>query len=84
MLIPGDYETLAYFYGPISVLLVLNVIYLGLTYWKLWNEYQESNGSNLKSLKFKCLLYFKLFLVMGITWIFEIIAFFTAPDHEAW
>ncbi|XP_033229424.1 probable G-protein coupled receptor Mth-like 1 isoform X2 [Belonocnema kinseyi] len=80
----GDFETMAYFYGPISILLTINVVYLSLTCWRLWHEYQESSGNKIKLMRKKCLLYVKLILVMGVTWIFEIIAFFTEPHHEAW
>lgn len=68
-------QTWAYFYGPIAVLLTLNVIYLGLTSWRLWHQYRDYTGSKLRVLRFKCLLYIKLVLVMGITWIFELISF---------
>ena len=75
----GHSETWAFFYGPIACLLALNVLYLGLTCWRLWYEYRGYNGNGLRSLRFNCLLYVKLFLVMGITWIFEIISFAVSP-----
>lgn len=71
----GVMQMWVYFYGPIAILLTLNVIYLGLTSWRLWHQYREYSGSKLRVLRFKCLLYFKLILVMGITWIFEVISF---------
>ncbi|KAL0122294.1 hypothetical protein PUN28_007200 [Cardiocondyla obscurior] len=71
----GAIETWVYFYGPIAVLLTLNMIYLGMTSWRLWHQYRDYTGSKLRVLRFKCLLYIKLVLVMGITWIFELISF---------
>ncbi|XP_014471004.1 PREDICTED: G-protein coupled receptor Mth2-like isoform X2 [Dinoponera quadriceps] len=71
----GARQTWAYFYGPVAILLTLNIIYLGLTSWRLWHQYRDYTGSKLRVLRFKCLLYIKLVLVMGITWIFEVISF---------
>jgi len=71
----GTAQTWAYFYGPVTILLTLNMIYLSLTSWRLWHQYRDYTGSKLRVLRFKCLLYIKLVLVMGITWIFEIISF---------
>ncbi|XP_020278460.1 G-protein coupled receptor Mth2-like [Pseudomyrmex gracilis] len=71
----GRLQTWVYFYGPVAVLLTLNIIYLGLTSWRLWHQYRDYTGSKLRVLRFKCLLYIKLVLVMGITWIFELLSF---------
>ncbi|CAL7950005.1 unnamed protein product [Xylocopa violacea] len=80
----GPVETWAYFYGPIAILLTLNTIYLGLTSWRLWHEYRDCNGSNLRALRFKCLLYVKLIFVMGITWIFEVLSFADPTKNDLW
>lgn len=71
----GAAQTWAYFYGPVGILLTLNMIYLGLTSWRLWHRYRDYTGSKLRVLRFKCMLYIKLVLVMGITWIFELMSF---------
>lgn len=80
----GPLEMWAYFYGPIAVLLTLNVIYLGLTSWRLWHQYREYSGSKLRVLRFKCLLYVKLILVMGVTWIFEVLSFADGSRNNFW
>ncbi|KAK2580208.1 hypothetical protein KPH14_012468 [Odynerus spinipes] len=80
----GTSEIWAFFYGPIAFLLALNIIYLGLTSWRLWHEYREFNGNKLRALRFKCLLYVKLMLVMGITWVFEILSFAAGAQHWYW
>ncbi|XP_043273228.1 G-protein coupled receptor Mth2-like isoform X2 [Venturia canescens] len=79
----GTTETWAFFYGPISSLLILNLIYLGLTCWRLWYDYRSYNGSGLRALRFNCLLYVKLILVMGITWIFEVISFASSLNGDS-
>ena len=75
----GAKEAWAFFYGPMSVLLVLNIIYLSLTCWKLWFEYRSINGNKLKVFRCKFILYLKLMLIMGITWIFEVLSFAFSP-----
>lgn len=80
----GPVQTWAYFYGPIAILLVLNIIYLGLTSWRLWHQYRDYSGSRLRALRFKCLLYIKLIFVMGITWIFELLSFADTTRNICW
>ncbi|KAK9309413.1 hypothetical protein QLX08_000900 [Tetragonisca angustula] len=80
----GHDQTWAYFYGPIAILLALNVIYLGLTGWRLWHQYRDYNGSKLRALRFKCLLYVKLIFVMGVTWIFEVLSYADHTKHDFW
>ncbi|XP_071868507.1 probable G-protein coupled receptor Mth-like 1 isoform X1 [Bombus fervidus] len=80
----GHEQTWAYFYGPISILLTLNVIYLGLTGWRLWHQYRDYSGSKLRVLRFKCLLYVKLILFMGVTWIFEVLSYADHSKQDFW
>lgn len=80
----GSIQMWAYFYGPIAILLTLNVIYLGLTSWRLWHQYRDYSGSKLRALRFKCLLYVKLIVVMGITWIFEVLSFADGSKNDFW
>ncbi|XP_073994351.1 probable G-protein coupled receptor Mth-like 3 isoform X2 [Rhodnius prolixus] len=69
----GKSETWAFFYGPIGILLCFNIVFFALTVMRLWKDYKDSNpGSRIQVLRFKCLLYLKVFLTMGISWIFEI------------
>lgn len=80
----GTEEVWVFFYGPIAILLTLNVIYLGLTSWRLWHECRKYNGNKLRALRFKCLLYTKLVLVMGVTWIFEILSYAISSTGWFW
>ncbi|XP_076667143.1 putative G-protein coupled receptor Mth-like 1 [Andrena cerasifolii] len=80
----GSKQMWAYFYGPISILLTLNIVYLGLTSWRLWHQYRDYSGSKLRALRFKCLLYVKLILVMGVTWIFEVLSYADGSKNYFW
>ncbi|CAK9822322.1 G-protein coupled receptor Mth2 [Anthophora retusa] len=83
----GPKQMWVYFYGPIAILLTLNIIYLGLTGWRLWHQYHDNNklrGNKLRALRFKCLLYVKLIFVMGITWIFEVLSFADLSRNDFW
>ncbi|XP_060536474.1 G-protein coupled receptor Mth2-like [Cylas formicarius] len=63
-------ETFIYFYGPISVLIVLNMIYFVWTVVVLWKAIDNRNS---KALKYRLKLCLKLSVIMGLTWIFEMI-----------
>ncbi|XP_076656948.1 putative G-protein coupled receptor Mth-like 1 [Halictus rubicundus] len=80
----GSDQMWAYFYGPIGILLTLNMIYLGLAGWRLWHQYCDLNGNKLRVLRFKCMLYIKLILVMGLTWIFEVVSYAEGSKDSAW
>lgn len=74
----------AYFYGPILFLLILNVIFFCWTIKALWKDCRtvQNCSSKVKSLKYKCLLYVKLFFIMGLSWIFEVLSFaFDDREH---
>ncbi|KAJ8670443.1 hypothetical protein QAD02_001702 [Eretmocerus hayati] len=85
----GDTATWVYFYGPVAALLTLNLIYLGLTSWKLWMDFRDHDSCKMKVLRFKCLMYLKLAVIMGFTWIFEILSALTKgpvspEEQEQW
>ncbi|XP_076165566.1 putative G-protein coupled receptor Mth-like 1 isoform X2 [Ptiloglossa arizonensis] len=80
----GPTQLWAYFYGPIAILLSLNIIYLGLTGWRLWHQYRDYSGNKLRALRFKCMLYIKLIFVMGITWIFEVLSYAEDSKNNFW
>ncbi|KAK6639018.1 hypothetical protein RUM43_007288 [Polyplax serrata] len=74
----GKVESWNYFHGPVSALLIINLIMFIQSCWTLWKISRDSSASTFRSLKFKCLMYLKLFLLMGITWIFEMISYATS------
>lgn len=80
----GHKEEWAYLYGPMAVLLFLNTVYFIWTAWRLWKDCQGHSVPRLRSLRFKCLLYLKLFLVMGIPWIFEVISVIIDESTGFW
>lgn len=64
------------------ILLSINLIYLGLTSWKLWLEYRELDCCKINVLRFKCLMYVKLAVMMGFTWIFEVMSFASGETND--
>lgn len=81
----GAKQVWAYFYGPIGILLTLNIVYLGLAGWRLWHQYCDYNsGNKLRVLRFRCMLYIKLILAMGITWIFEVVSSAAGSKDTIW
>ncbi|XP_030764102.1 G-protein coupled receptor Mth2-like [Sitophilus oryzae] len=63
-------ETMFYFYGPISLLLICNVIFYVWTVVVLWTRIQNTQN---KILKYRLKICIRLSIIMGITWIFELI-----------
>ncbi|GLH02122.1 G-protein coupled receptor Mth2 [Gryllus bimaculatus] len=83
-----------YFSGPIAILIICNIILFILTAVKIQqvkrgtkilkkqdsrrhNEEEENNAQRFN-------LYFKLFLVMGVNWIMEIVSFAAGGPDEYW
>nr|CAD7429779.1 unnamed protein product [Timema monikensis] len=75
-------ETWTFFYGPVAVLLFCNLVFFLWTTCRLWKECNDVSVRHLRSMRFKCMLYMKLFLVMGVTWIFEVLSF--AIENGSW
>ncbi|KAF7267625.1 hypothetical protein GWI33_019117 [Rhynchophorus ferrugineus] len=63
-------ETLIYFYAPISVLLCVNII---CYVWTVVILSQRILHSRSKVLKYRLKVCVRLCIIMGITWVFEII-----------
>ncbi|XP_044745539.1 G-protein coupled receptor Mth2-like [Coccinella septempunctata] len=69
-----------YMYVPISLLLSLNIIFFFLTIYALWKEIQQYDGKRIKIIRYRLSLCFKMFFVMGISWIFEVLS--AAFEHK--
>ncbi|KAJ9600194.1 hypothetical protein L9F63_009528, partial [Diploptera punctata] len=80
----GPAEKWTYFYGPVAVLLICNFVFFVWTAWCLWKGCKDQSAPKLRCLRYKCLLYLKLFLVMGITWIFELMSFIVDSSSGFW
>lgn len=80
----GPAEKWTYFYGPVAVLLFCNSVFFVWTAWRLWKDCKGQSAPKLRCLRYKCLLYLKLFLVMGITWVFELLSFIVDSSSGFW
>ncbi|CAH1163998.1 unnamed protein product [Phaedon cochleariae] len=74
-------ETFIYFYMPVIILISLNVVFFIWTSVVLWK--QSKNCKKNKIMKYRVRMYVKLFFVMGVTWIFEVIQTVT-DGHFRW
>jgi len=78
---------LAYFFGPVTVLIIVNV---GLFVMSAINIYKNMDGAQKLDEdgehkgKSRVKMCFKLFFVMGITWVFEVLQFFINDSTEVW
>ncbi|XP_071542012.1 uncharacterized protein [Panulirus ornatus] len=71
----------AYFFGPVAVLLLADLVFFVLTVRSLLVTVQQSHkGTVQKQARQRLRLCFKLFLVMGISWMAEIISFQMGPS----
>ncbi|XP_047537058.1 probable G-protein coupled receptor Mth-like 3 [Vanessa atalanta] len=80
----GRTETWIFFYGPIAILIAVNVILFVMSSISLWRHTRKYEVNKLNNLKHKFLVSLKLFLVMGISWIFEIASFAHGAEHIIW
>ncbi|XP_018567392.1 G-protein coupled receptor Mth2 [Anoplophora glabripennis] len=76
--------TFIYFYGPISVLLCINIVYFVWTTMVLCEQMKRCSEKTAKVQKFRLLLCIKLFFVMGISWIFEVVSALFEENTSRW
>lgn len=81
-----DRATWAWFYWPLAALLTMNTLYFVWTTVHLCRQYGAADRScRGKLLRRRILLSLKLFLIMGISWVFELISSATdVPGNIAW
>ncbi|XP_018018082.1 probable G-protein coupled receptor Mth-like 3 [Hyalella azteca] len=60
-----------YLFGPITILLAINLVCFCLSAYKLCTIIKHSDRTTTHFVQ-----YLKLFLLMGVSWIFEVISFF--------
>ncbi|CAD6219704.1 GSCOCG00011523001-RA-CDS [Cotesia congregata] len=81
----GDTEILAYFFGPIGVLLIINVIFFIATARELtcglWKGEFVKSTTERAALGRVCL---KLVIVMGVTWVADIISWAVGGPNYLW
>ncbi|XP_041969756.1 probable G-protein coupled receptor Mth-like 3 [Aricia agestis] len=80
----GAAETWIYFYGPVAVLIASNIALFVFSSLQLWKQSKKYEVNTLNILKQKFLTSLKLFLVMGISWTFEIASFAHGGQHIIW
>ncbi|XP_063387762.1 G-protein coupled receptor Mth2-like [Cydia fagiglandana] len=80
----GRTETWTFFYGPIAVLISANVALFIMSSIHLWRDTRKYEVNKLNILKYRFLLSLKLFLVMGVSWIFEIASFAHGESLIIW
>ncbi|CAB3376964.1 Hypothetical predicted protein [Cloeon dipterum] len=84
-----------YFHGPVIALVLINLVLFGLTAYNLWIVSSESKRvlqspesgkqkicSNQDNDRF--VLFIKLFLLMGCTWLMEIVSWAVGGDESIW
>ncbi|XP_058061543.1 probable G-protein coupled receptor Mth-like 11 [Anopheles bellator] len=62
-------------YLPLSVMLSINIFLFVWTSFHLHSSGDDISPDRKKALRYKCMLYLKLFLLSGLIWIFEILSF---------
>ncbi|XP_052869682.1 probable G-protein coupled receptor Mth-like 11 [Anopheles cruzii] len=62
-------------YLPLSVMLSINIFLFVWTSIHLHSSGDDISPDRKKALRYKCMLYLKLFLLSGLIWIFEILSF---------
>ncbi|XP_058809008.1 probable G-protein coupled receptor Mth-like 1 [Phymastichus coffea] len=81
----GDMEILAYFFGPIGVLLVINLLFFMATARELtcglWKGEFVKSTTERAALGKVCL---KLVVVMGVPWIFDVISWMAGGPDFLW
>ncbi|KDR21417.1 putative G-protein coupled receptor Mth-like 1, partial [Zootermopsis nevadensis] len=81
----GDMEIFPYFYGPVGVLLLINLILFAATAHELtcglWKREVVKSNTERATLGRVCL---KLVVVMGLTWVADVISWAVGGPHYIW
>ncbi|XP_037073391.1 uncharacterized protein LOC119094436 [Pollicipes pollicipes] len=78
---------LAYFFGPVTLLIVANVVLFvmsAINIYKNMDGAQKLDDDGEHKGKSRLKMCFKVFFVMGITWVFEVLQFFINDSTEIW
>ncbi|XP_078045443.1 adhesion G-protein coupled receptor methuselah-like 1 [Augochlora pura] len=81
----GDMEILAYFYGPIGVLLAVNLLFFAATARELtcglWKGEFVKSTTERAALGRVCM---KLVVVMGVTWVADVVSWVVGGPQYIW
>ncbi|EAT36386.2 AAEL011521-PA, partial [Aedes aegypti] len=82
----SEREQSYFVYLPLSVMLSINIFLFVWTSYHLHASGDDISPDRKKALRYKCMLYLKLFLLAGLIWIFEIISFHVEDGrlHRSW
>ncbi|XP_037718374.1 G-protein coupled receptor Mth2 isoform X2 [Drosophila subpulchrella] len=86
----SNWSAIIYFYGPVMAIVVANTVMFIMTAIKIHGVQREmariiaseNSTKNLRTEKDKFGLFLRLFLIMGITWLSELISYFVGNDKE--
>lgn len=78
----GFEETWLFFYGPISILLIVNILLFVWSSVKLWTSTPDVHATKLRSKRYRFLICIKLFFIMGLLWVFEILSYASGNSTE--
>ncbi|XP_055615800.1 G-protein coupled receptor Mth2-like [Toxorhynchites rutilus septentrionalis] len=71
-----SYDKSDYAYVPLSVMLSISTFLLVWTIYHMLSTGKDYDTDQKKSIGHKCIFYLRLFLLSGLTWIFEILSFY--------
>ncbi|XP_017843857.1 G-protein coupled receptor Mth2 isoform X2 [Drosophila busckii] len=85
-----SWSAMIYFFGPILIIIVANTVMFVMTAIKIHGVQREmariiareDSTKNLRTEKDKFGLFLRLFLIMGVTWILEILSYFVGTDKQ--
>jgi G protein-coupled receptor Mth (Methuselah protein) len=81
-----------YIYYPITILLLINIVLYSITAFTIYRVQKETaiirqgdsqTHSKMKSDRNQFKLFLRLFVLMGVTWIMEVISFYLGKDLQA-
>ncbi|XP_052847090.1 G-protein coupled receptor Mth2 isoform X4 [Drosophila gunungcola] len=86
----NNWSAMIYFYGPILAIVVANTIMFIMTAIKIHGVQREmariiaseNSTKNLRTEKDKFGLFLRLFLIMGVTWLSELVSFFVGSNNN--
>lgn len=76
----NDWSAMMYFHGPCLILIVINIVIFSVTVKKIYSIRKEvdvltQNGDGMRLQQNNAWIFFRLFIIMGISWLLEIIAY---------
>lgn len=72
-----------YLYLPITIMILINVVLFIWTCIVLHKFGSDFNPEKRNALKYRVMMYLKFFLLVGLTWIFEVMSF-VSEEHVIW